>query len=449
MAEPYKKNGRWYVRYKDGRGAWRDRATRAQTKGEARRIQLEIDRKHERQRLGLEPLPSDTPEQTFAEAMDLWWSEHGKRLRSSTIRRFMEKHLRPELGPLPLSKVGDRLESVLNARVGVLGPESLNHLRAGVHRVYAFLTRRGAWKGANPAVTVPRFKVPKRLPSYLRPEEVRLMLAALEARWRPMFATAVYLGLRRGEVLALRKSNVDLEAKTLRIGRSHDSDTTKGGHEDLLALPDDLVPWLASAVKSSSSDVLFPRADGRQHAPDVQLQDVLRRALARAGLVTGYHHRCRRKGCGYSERQTYAEPGRCPKCQMRLWPVAEPRKLRFHDLRHSTATLLLKAGVPLATVQRILRHTDPKITAEVYGHLDLDDMRAGLNRLDLRLPPPDSSRFAATLLLARGSPQREGPGAAAKREQLRGLQMVGATGFEPATTCTPSKCATRLRYAPV
>jgi integrase len=47
---------------------------------------------------------------------------------------------------------------------------------------------------------------------------------------------------------------------------------------------------------------------------------------------------------------------------MRLWPVAEPKPLRFHDLRHSTATLLLKAKVPLATVQRILRHTDPKIT---------------------------------------------------------------------------------------
>lgn len=74
---------------------------------------------------------------------------------------------------------------------------------------------------------------------------------------------------------------------------------------------------------------------------------------------------------------------RCPKCGMRLWPVAEQRKLRFHDLRHSTATLLLKAAVPLATVQRILRHTDPKITAEVYGHLDLDDMREGLNRLHL------------------------------------------------------------------
>jgi len=45
--------------------------------------------------------------------------------------------------------------------------------------------------------------------------------------------------------------------------------------------------------------------------------------------------------------------------------------------------------VPLATVQRILRHNYPKITAEVSGHLDLEDMRAGLNRLEVGLPPPE------------------------------------------------------------
>ena len=69
------------------------------------------------------------------------------------------------------------------------------------------------------------------------------------------------------------------------------------------------------------------------------------------------------------------------------------RKLRFHDLRHTTATLLLKAKVPLAIVQRILRHTDPKVTSEVYGHLDLDDLREGLKALDFgplaeRAPAP-------------------------------------------------------------
>ena len=93
MAQPYTKNGRWYVRYKDAKSAWRDKATTARTKTEARRLQLELERKTERERLGLEPLPSGTPEMTFGAGMDLWWSEHGRRLRSNTIRRFMEKHL--------------------------------------------------------------------------------------------------------------------------------------------------------------------------------------------------------------------------------------------------------------------------------------------------------------------------------------------------------------------
>jgi hypothetical protein len=84
-------------------------------------------------------------------------------------------------------------------------------------------------------------------------------------------------------------------------------------------------------------------------------------------------------------------------CNMRFWPKALPKKLRFHDLRHSTATLLLKAGVPLATVQRILRHTDPRITAGTYGHLDLDDLRAGLAKLTLgpAAPRPPEPRRSA------------------------------------------------------
>jgi hypothetical protein len=71
---------------------------------------------------------------------------------------------------------------------------------------------------------------------------------------------------------------------------------------------------------------------------------------------------------------------------------------RFHDLRHSTATLILEAGVPLATVQKFLRHTDPKITSEVYGHIDLEDMSAGPNRLGAGLPPPELPPVAANLL---------------------------------------------------
>ncbi len=90
---------------------------------------------------------------------------------------------------------------------------------------------------------------------------------------------------------------------------------------------------------------------------------------------------------------------------MKLWPRALPRPLRFHDLRHTTATLLLKAGVPLATVQRILRHSDPATTTEIYGHLDVEDMRKGLNQLAFRTMAPASLPEVPPALLAAGVPE--------------------------------------------
>ena len=50
-------------------------------------------------------------------------------------------------------------------------------------------------------------------------------------------------------------------------------------------------------------------------------------------------------------------------------------------LRHTTATLLLRAGVDLHRVQRILRHKDVKLTTDTYGHLQVEDLRAAINTL--------------------------------------------------------------------
>lgn len=69
---------------------------------------------------------------------------------------------------------------------------------------------------------------------------------------------------------------------------------------------------------------------------------------------------------------------------MKLWPKGIPKRTRFHDLRHTTATLLLKEGVPMAVVQKILRHSDITVTEGVYGHLDSEDVRQALARLPLR-----------------------------------------------------------------
>jgi integrase len=147
---------------------------------------------------------------------------------------------------------------------------------------------------------------------YLRTEEVPLMLAALERRWRPFFATAVYTGMRKGELLALRKEDVDLGAGTIRVGRSHASDTPKGDREDLLPIPEWLRPYLMEAVATSPSALVCPRQGGAQPPPDIALHKVLRPAFGGSCLVESYRHVRRRKGCGYEERQAHAIPGACP-----------------------------------------------------------------------------------------------------------------------------------------
>ena len=163
--------------------------------------------------------------------------------------------------------------------------------------------------------------------------------------------------------------------------------------------------WPAVGRREDTADrsapSVFPQADeeGSMHRRDVGWDNSLRRALAAAGLVEGYEHGCRAHRCGWRGRSTQRErPALCPQCgRPSTWSKPIPRHLTFKDLRHTTATLLLKAGAPLATVQRLLRHSDPKLTAMIYGHLETDDLRRGLERLKLtggpvscRQPQPPS-----------------------------------------------------------
>ena len=91
------------------------------------------------------------------------------------------------------------------------------------------------------------------------------------------------------------------------------------------------------------------------------------------------------------------------KCDFRLWPRAKVRPIRFHDLRHTTASLLMMAGANPAAVQKILRHSDPRITTEIYGHLSPEYLRGEVDRLSFgqklttrSLPEPVSTETNTT-----------------------------------------------------
>jgi hypothetical protein len=193
----------------------------------------------------------------------------------------------------------------------------------------------------------------------------------------------------------------------------------------------------------SPSELVFPGADGARKRKDVKLEGVLRRALGREGIVLYYDHVCRKKGCGHHQRAADAALRHCPTHNFKLWPKAVVRPIRFHDLRHTTASLLMMAGVNPAAVQRILCHRDPRITTETYGHLEPGYLRKEIDSLrferavegepDGELAAEDAPRFAAQVL--QGSPIAglSPPPDAEEAEQLSLLARARHRGFEPLT----------------
>jgi integrase len=386
MANVYLKRGVWYVQFRDGAGFRKQVRTTATTKAEAKRIGLELDRTAERQRLGLDHVPADC-RLSLAELCE-WWLENRCKPDQQSLERG---RLRPHILEAPVGKVpvklltADHIEDALRAMERrKLAPATINRVRTTLHTIFA-RAPKAMWSGPNPIKEVRRRAIPKKIRATLAAKEVPLLLAHVPVDWRNLFAAALYTGLRKGELFGLRKSDVDLRHRVIVVAHSYDRDTTKGGHADVIPISVPLLPYLIEALDSSSSDYVFPAPDGSMRSKEADPQKVLRHALARAGLVEAYEHICRRckanDRAGHTRRFSDDAIRRCEACGMRCWPRAVPRAMRFHDLRHSTATLLLRAGVDLHRVQRILRHKDVKLTVGTYGHLLVDDLRAAVDAL--------------------------------------------------------------------
>src|SRR6266851_5839018 len=102
MASVFKREGRWYLRFKDFAGRWTQQASAARTKTQARRLADDLERKAERQRLRLEPIPTDSG--LSLSQLSEWWLEN----RCPPASRYRErKRLEGQmkntsLGRLPL-----------------------------------------------------------------------------------------------------------------------------------------------------------------------------------------------------------------------------------------------------------------------------------------------------------------------------------------------------------
>ncbi|WP_371792545.1 site-specific integrase [Streptomyces sp. NBC_01471] len=203
----------------------------------------------------------------------------------------------------------------------------------------------------------------------LTADEARTFLAATSGhRLQPLFELALHTGLRKGELLGLRWEDLDLAGGTASIRRTLQR-TSSGG---LTALP--------TKTKSSERRIVLPtpcRRSLEEHR-DRQLQE-------REAVGTGWEN------SGY----VFTRPDGAPiegSTLTRHFNIllrqAGLRRIRFHDLRHSTATLLLEQGVELVVIKELLGHAHIGVTATVYAHVRLRLQRDAIDLLGLALRAP-------------------------------------------------------------
>lgn len=340
MANPFRRRRHWYLRWRDGRGVWRQRKTSARTLSEAKELQRAMERTADRQRAGLEALPADC-ELTLWE-LCFWWLVHHCPLPSQKIAIFQ---LRKHIGRNPLGKVklavihvGDIRQRLREMELAGAKPATLNKLRNYLHA--AFERAREAapplWPGFNPVAQIRAFRVPRRVQETLTLGEISRFIAAVPEPWRDFIGAAITTGLRKGELCGLRKGDVFLEDGKVLVQRSYGRDTTKGGEPMAIPINSAARPIFERALNSPGA-YCFPGARGQMRSPESDPHQVVREALHAAGI---------------------------------------PKTLTLHGLRHSFATIALRAGAPLSQVSRLLRHKRASTTDAIYSHLQVEDLRA-------------------------------------------------------------------------
>jgi integrase len=304
---------------------------------------------------------------TVSDFLDQWLAEVVKpNVRPWTYKGYevhVRMHLKPTMGHLPLARLTAlHVQQALNQRSqSGLKPKTIRYIRGTLR---AALTHAVKWEliSRNPAssVAIPRVEPYEIQP--FTPEEARRFLDSIKGdRLEALYSVALTMGLRQGEALGLRWRDVDLELGYMRInkqlqrinGRSElvEPKTTRSRRQ--LALPRSIV----GSLREHRSRQAAERDDAGERWLDLDLvfSTPNGKPLDATGISREFHRHLDRAGL--------------------------PQR-RFHDLRHSCATLLLVQGVSPRVVMDVLGHSQIAMTMNTYSHVIPELRRNAADRMD-------------------------------------------------------------------
>jgi integrase len=314
-------------------------------------------------------MPAADEELTVGAFLEAWLTEVARvtvRPRTYVSYRYVVGlHLTPALGDLVLAALSPAdVQAFLNAKsTSGLSPRTVGYLRGVLrgalgHAERTDLVTRNVARLARPP------RIPRRRVSPLSVEQVRTFVAAIAGdRLEALYLVALGVGLRQGEILGLRWSDVDLIEGTLTVrhalarieGRLVLVEPKSATSRRVVPLPAFVRNALVAHRAHQAQEPLPLRPD----PPDPF-----------ADLVFVTTHGTPLDGITITRR-----------FQRILADAGLPRQ-RFHDLRHACASLLLAQGVPARVVMETLGHSEISLTLNTYSHVMPSVGREAAERMD-------------------------------------------------------------------
>lgn len=309
-------------------------------------------------------------ERPFAEVVEAWRESWPGRIEPSTQLRYeqtLRLHVLPEFSSRPIGQIDRAAVQRWVNRMTADGKPS-GTVRAAYTTLRAALNQavRLGLIRSNPAtrIDVPRQGTSEMLT--LTPSEVVRLAEHIHPYYRVLTYTAAYTGLRAGELLALQRQDFDPLRKELRVNRALKDlngklsvGETKTHTRRTVSLPAFLNKMLsehADALPPGPTQILFPsRSNGSYIRHSLFVRRIFRPAVA-----------------GYTDAKGTVHPGALP----------HKSSLRFHDLRHTAASLAIHAGANPLLVSKMLGHSSVTITLDRYSHLLGGEGETVAGRLD-------------------------------------------------------------------
>ena len=311
---------------------------------------------------------------TLGEWLDVWTKDYLKDVKPRTADSYcstVKNHIRPALGKIALKSLSpvhvqifiNQLFEGKNDKKG-LSAKTVHNTHCVLHRLLQDAVRIGYLK-SNPAdhTNLPRKEKPT-IQAMDRDDVARFLTKITGHEFETLYRTALFTGMRQGELLGLTWDCVDFVNGTITVAKQLQL-TRDGTGEYSLISP-----------KNSKARILTPAEDVMDRLRQLQTHQLEQRLKLgsawenKDGFVFTNefgHHLC--------AQTVYF------KFKMIMKELGMP-DMRFHDLRHTYAVLSLLAGDDLKTLQSHLGHATAQFTLEVYAHVTASMKKESSQRMD-------------------------------------------------------------------